>query len=310
MPSPIRYAYYSVAASLLTLALKFGAWFLTGSVGLLSDATESLVNLAAAMLALTALAVAGQPADRNHAYGHGKAEYFSSGAEGVLIIVAACGIVWTAVNRFLDPRPLESLGVGLAMALVASVVNWVTARGMLRAAERFDSITLEADARHLLTDVWTSCGLVAGLAVLLVAPPSWAILDPIIAVVMAANIVWTGITLIRRSMSGLMDKALPREELEAIHNAICSVAGENVEYHGLRSRKSGSMRFVDFHLLVDGTLTVAEGHDLCDAVEHAVRDVLPGTQTTIHMEPREDAASFDAGDVGGVCPDTIIREDD
>jgi cation diffusion facilitator family transporter len=301
MSSPVRYAYYSIAASVLTLGLKFGAWSLTGSVGLLSDATESLVNLAAGMLALWALLVAVQPADDAHAYGHGKAEYFSSGAEGVLIIVAAGGIVWAAVGRFLDPQPLDRLGLGLVMALVASAVNWVTAQGMLRAAQRYDSITLEADARHLMTDVWTSVGLVAGLAVLLVAPPSWAVLDPIVAVVMAANIVCTGVGLVRRSMGGLMDKALPEAEMRAIHEAIRAVAGQDALYHGLRTRKSGPRRFVDFHLLLPGSTSVARSHALCDAVELSIVSRLPGTQVTIHVEPVEDPASFDGHAVGGAC---------
>jgi len=301
MPSPVRYAYYSIAASLLTLGLKFGAWMLTGSVGLLSDATESLVNLAAGMLALWALMVAVQPADDSHAYGHGKAEYFSSGAEGVLIIVAAGGIVWAAVGRFLDPQPLDRLGLGLLMALAASAVNWFTARGMLRAARRYDSITLEADAKHLMTDVWTSVGLVGGLAVLLVAPPSWAVLDPVIAVVMAVNIVGTGVGLVRRSLGGLMDKALPGAEMHAIHEAICAVAGEGADYHGLRTRKSGARRFVDFHLLMPGSTSVARAHTLCDAIELAIVCRLPGTQVTIHVEPVEDAASFDGHAVGGAC---------
>jgi len=292
-------------ASLVTLSLKFGAWFLTGSVGLLSDATESLVNLAAGMLALLALTVAGQPADEDHTYGHGKAEYFSSGAEGVLIIVAAGGIVWAAANRFLHPQPLQSLGLGLLMALAASGVNWFTARGLLGAARRFDSITLEADAKHLLTDVWTSAGLVMGLAVLLVAPPSWAVLDPVIAVVMALNIVYTGLSLIRRSLGGLMDHALPPQELSSIAEAICEVVGPEADYHGLRTRKSGSRRFVDFHLLLPGRTTVAQSHELCDAVEAAIQGRLSRTQVTIHVEPREAAASFDGQDVGGVCAKTF-----
>ncbi len=310
MTTPVRYAYYSIAASLATLGLKFGAWLLTGSVGLLSDAAETLVNLAAGMLALWVLTVAGQPADEDHAYGHGKAEYFSSGVEGGMIVFAACGIVLASVERFLHPRPLENLGLGLIMALAASGVNWFTARGMLRAAREFDSITLEADARHLLTDVWTSAGLVAGLAVLLVAPPSWSWLDPAIAVFMAANIVVTGLSLMRRSLAGLMDKALPAEELEAIVEAIHEVAGEGAQYHGLRTRKSGSRRFADFHLLLPGSTSVAESHSLCDRVEEAVCARLPRVQVTIHVEPREAEASFDGHEVGGACAETMARSGD
>lgn len=299
--SPKRYAYYSVAAALSTLVLKFGAWFMTDSVGLLSDATESLVNLAAAMLALVVLTHALRPADDDHSYGHGKAEYFSSGVEGVLIIVAAVGIVTASVGRFMHPAMPERLGLGLGLALVASVINFATARAMLGAAERFDSITLEADARHLLTDVWTSVGLVAGLAVLMVAPPSWAVLDPIIAVVMAVNIVFTGVSLIRRSFWGLMDQTLPDEELKALDGAIRKHAGENAAYHALRTRKSGSRRFIDFHLLVPGMSTVSQSHALCCAIEEDIEGMLSGTQVTIHVEPLEDAASHDGWQVGGLC---------
>jgi len=299
--SPKRYAYYSVAASVATLILKFGAWLLTDSVGLLSDATESLVNLAAAMLALLVLTHALRPADADHAYGHGKAEYFSSGVEGVLIIVAAAGIVTASVGRFMDPSMPEQLGLGLGMALAASVINFATARAMLGAAERFDSITLEADARHLMTDVWTSVGLVAGLGVLMVAPPSWAVLDPIIAVVMAVNIVFTGVSLIRRSFWGLMDQALPEEELKTVDSAIRSHAGENAAYHALRTRKSGSRRFVDFHLLVPGITSVKQSHALCCAIEDDIVRLLPGTQITIHVEPFEDTASHDGWQIGGIC---------
>ncbi len=299
--SPKRYAIYSIIASLLTIALKFGAWRMTGSVGLLSDALESLVNLTAAVLALVALTVALRPSDHEHAYGHGKAEYFSSGAEGVLIIVAAAGIVYAAAGRFMSPQPLDSLGPGLILALLSSGVNFATARVMLRAAKRFDSITLEADAKHLLTDVWTSAGLVAGLAVLLVAPPSWQILDPIIACIMAANIVFTGFSLLKRSVGGLMDYALPKEEIRDIVIAIRTHAGENAIYHALRTRKSGSTRFVDFHLLVPGDTTVKRAHDLCclieDQIEHTLRDV----EVTIHVEPLESASSWDGRKTGGVC---------
>ena len=305
--APTRYAVYSVAAALATMGLKFGAYFLTGSVGILSDAAESVVNLAAAALALFVLHHAARPADEHHTYGHGKAEYFSSVAEGVLIIVAAGGIVLAAWGRFADPVPPQRLDAGLALALLASVVNFGVSRLLMSGARKHDSITLEADARHLMTDVWTSVGLVAALGILLFAPPSWAILDPLIAVVMAGNIVFTGFDLIRRSFGGLMDSALPDEELCAIDRAIRTAAGDDVQYHALRTRRSGSRRFVDFHLLVPGATTVAASHALCTAIEVHIHDALPGAQVTIHVEPREDAAAHDGWAVGGTCAERMAR---
>jgi cation diffusion facilitator family transporter len=298
--SPKRYAVYSILASILTLVLKFGAWGLTDSVGLLSDATESLVNLTAAVLALTAITVALRPADNDHAYGHGKAEYFSSGIEGVLIIAAAFGIGYAAIGRFLSPQPLSNLGLGLALALVSSVINFVTAKSLLKAAKRFDSITLEADAHHLLTDVWTSIGMVAGLAIIMVAP-EWKVLDPIIALAMAVNIVFTGVGLLKRSVGGLMDDALPEQELQVIAKAIQSYCGSTCTYHGLRTRKSGPKRFIDFHLLVPGDMTVTGSHDLCELIEELIQLKLDNAEVTIHVEPIESAASYDGMTVGGAC---------
>lgn len=298
--SPKRYAVYSILASVLTLGLKFGAWALTDSVGLFSDATESLVNLTAAVLALTAITVALRPADTGHAYGHGKAEYFSSGIEGVLIIVAAIGIGYAAIGRFLSPLPLSNLGPGLLLALLSSAINFATAKVMLQAAKRFDSITLEADARHLLTDVWTSVGLVAGLAVLIVAP-EWKILDPIIALVMAVNIVFTGVSLLKRSVGGLMDDALPDDEIAVIVKAIQSYCGDICSFHGLRTRKSGPKRFIDFHLLVPGDTSVADAHELCELIENLIHDKLAQAAVTIHVEPLESEASYDGKAVGGMC---------
>lgn len=298
--SPKRFAIYSIMASVLTLGLKFGAWAITDSVGLLSDATESLVNLTAAVLALTAITIAMRPADSDHAYGHGKAEYFSSGIEGVLIIVAAIGICYAAVGRFMSPQSLSNLGPGLVLALLSSVVNFITARGMLKAAKRFDSITLEADAKHLLTDVWTSMGLVAGLAILIVAP-QWKILDPIIAIIMAVNIVFTGIGLLKRSIGGLMDDALPDEEIEIIAKAIQSYCGDTCTFHGLRTRKSGPRRFIDFHLLVPGGMSVMGSHDLCELIEELIHSKLERAEVTIHVEPLECETSYDGKEVGGAC---------
>lgn len=307
LKTPRGVAWLSVAAALATMGLKFGAWFLTGSVGLLSDAAESMVNLTAASIALLALTVAMRPADEEHAYGHDKAEYFSSGAEGILILVAAVGIVYAAVGRMLDPRPLHGLGPGLAVALVASGVNLAVAKVMLRMAKQFDSITLEADAKHLMTDVWTSVGVVGGLAVVWIKP-EWRILDPLMAVVVAAHIVFSGVGLIKRSLHGLMDHALPESELAAIHEAICQVAGKSAVYHGLRTRKSGSRRFIDFHLLVSGKTSVHAAHALTDSIEAGIATRLERVQVTIHVEPLEDGSSWDGGDVGGKAHQPTVCE--
>lgn len=289
--SPKRYAIYSIIASILTLVLKFSAWGLTGSVGLLSDATESIVNVTAAILALTAITIAMRPADKSHSYGHGKAEYFSSGMEGVLIIVAACAIGYASIERFFNPQPLGNLGLGLGLALLSSVINFVTAKSMLKAAKRFDSITLEADAKHLLTDVWTSVGLVTGLGILLFAP-QWQILDPIIACIMAVNIVFTGVGLLKRSINGLMDDALPEEEIAIIAEAINEHQGDEATFHGLRTRKSGPIRFIDFHLLVPGDFTVHEAHELCEIIEQEIESKLNRAEVTIHVEPIECESSY------------------
>lgn len=283
----LRMAYLSIATSLATMALKFGAWHLTGSVSLFSDAVESLVNLAAGLIALAALIVASRPADVDHAYGHDKAEYFSSGAEGALILVAAVSIIAAAVGRFLHPAALENLGPGLMVSMLAAALNLATARAMLKVGTRYDSIVLEADAKHLMTDVWTSVGVVAGLGVVMFAPPPWRILDPLMAVAVGLHIVATGVHLLRRSWSGLMDAALPVEEVARIEAEISRLLPPDASFHDLRTRKSGSRRFIDFHLLVPGASTVNEAHALCDRIEEALECTLPNTAVTIHVEPVE-----------------------
>lgn len=283
----LRMAYLSIVTSIATMALKFGAFFLTGSVSLLSDAVESLVNLAAGLIALAALIIASRPADVDHAYGHDKAEYFSSGAEGALILVAAASIIYAAVGRFLHPVALENLGPGLMVSLLAAALNFATARAMLKVGTKYDSIVLEADAKHLLTDVWTSVGVVAGLGVVMFAPPSWQILDPLMAVAVALNIIYAGFSLLRRSWSGLMDAALPVEEVGQIGVEIGKLLPNGTSFHDLRTRKSGSRRFIDFHLLVPGASTVNEAHALCDRIEEALDLALPNTAVTIHVEPLE-----------------------
>jgi cation diffusion facilitator family transporter len=293
-----RVALLSVGASLATMALKFGAYYVTGSVGLLSDAMESLVNLTAALIAFTALSIADRPPDDTHTYGHDKVEYFSSGAEGTLILVAAVSIIYAAIQRLLNPAELENLGIGTAIALVASAINLGVARVMLRVARTHDSIALEADAHHVMTDVWTSVAVVVGIGIVWLT--GWTWLDPLIAIAVALNIIWVGVNLIRRSTQGLMDFALPPEEVTVIQETIADVAGPFTPYHGLRSRKSGARRFVDFHLLVPGETSVQEAHDLVEQIDSRIEARLANTFVTIHIEPREDHASWDGHIVGGI----------
>jgi cation diffusion facilitator family transporter len=281
-----RMAYLSIATSVGTIGLKFGAYFMTGSVSLWSDALESLVNLAAGLVALGALVVAEQPADDRHMYGHDKAEYFSSGVEGALILVAAVSIVWSAVHRLVEPQPLAHLGPGLAVAFVAGALNFTTSRIMLKVAHQHDSIVIEADAKHLLTDVWTSVGIIGGLLVVL-ALPQWTILDPLMAIAVGVHIVVTGIVLLRRSADGLMDAALPSAEVKRAEALIAAELPPGSSYHALRTRKAGARRFLEFHLLVPGTMSVADSHAICDRVESSLTAHLAKAQVTIHVEPRE-----------------------
>ncbi|MDP2961203.1 MAG: cation diffusion facilitator family transporter [Sulfurimicrobium sp.] len=282
-----KMALLSIAAAIVTLVMKFGAFYLTGSVSLFSDAAESLVNLAAGLMAFWMLTIAARPADAGHAYGHDKAEYFSSGVEGALILVAAISIVYAAVERFIHPAPLSHLGPGLLVSGLAALVNLAVARMLLKAARKHDSITLEADARHLLTDVWTSVGVLGGLAVIMFAPPAWQVLDPIMAVAVALNIVLTGVSLLRRSLDGLMDAALPEQEIRSIEAIISAALPTGASFHDLRSRKAGPRRFAEFHLLVPGETSVRVSHELCDRIEDAIGRELVQISVIIHVEPTE-----------------------
>ncbi len=281
-----RIALISVAAALVTMALKFGAYLLTHSVSLLSDAAESSVNLVAALVAFGVLTLVARPADEEYRYGYDKAEYFSSGIEGALILVAAITIIYTAVNRFLHPSELEGIGPGLAVALVASGINFAVSRFMLHKSEEYDSITLEADAHHLMTDVWTSVGVIAALAVVMFVP-RWSILDPIIAVAVGLNIIRTGVSLIKRSFAGLMDISLPAAEMDEIEQVLREKEGPDVVYHKFRTRRSASRRYIEFHLLLPGNLSVQAAHDRCTAIENEIRSRWPKTRITIHVEPKE-----------------------
>jgi cation diffusion facilitator family transporter len=300
--TPARFALVSVAASLVTMALKFAAFWMTGSVSIFSDAAESVINLAAGLIAFTALLLAARPADKQHTYGHDKVEYFASGVEGTLILVAAAAIFVTSLQRLAAPAPLANLGIGMVVLVMAAVINFGAARLLLYGAKKHDSITLEADARHLMTDVWTSMAVVAGVGVILVAPQDWLFLDPLIAMAVALNILRSGLDLLRRSWHGLMDYTLPAQEVGIVEEAVHAQAPE-APFHGLRSRKSGSKRFIDMHLLLPGTCTVQEAHDLCDRIEHQVEAQLDNTSLTIHVEPVEDDSSWDGHCVGGVAND-------
>jgi cation diffusion facilitator family transporter len=288
---PTFYAWLSVATSVVVIALKFAAYFLTGSVGLLSDAVESVVNIVAALIALAVLTYSAAKPDREHNFGHEKAEYFSSGIEGALIFVAAGAIIWTAIPRLLSPQPLEQVAMGLALAVVASIANAACAWVMLRAARAHRSITLEADARHLLTDVWTTVGVVVG--VVLVQLTGWLRLDPIIAIAVALQIVWTGWNLMRRSFEGLMDRAIPEEDRAVITAVLDKLRHEGGDYHALRTRIAGSKSFVNVHILVPGSMSVQSGHDLCERLENEIQVKLPHVEVLTHLEPLEDPRSWD-----------------
>lgn len=284
-----RYAWFSIFAALSTIVLKGLAWWMTGSVGLLSDALESFVNLAGAMMALAMITIAEQPADDQHAYGHGKAEYFSGGFEGLLILLAAAGIGWTAIERLLFPQALEQVGLGLAVSVVASIVNLVTARVLLAAGRENRSLTLEADAHHLMTDVWTSVGVIVGVGAVALTGYLW--LDPLVALLVAGNIVWTSWKLLHRSTKGLMDVALPPDEHALVVAVLDRYRSRGADYHALRTRESGARRFVEVHILLPGHWSIQRGHELVEHLESEIRQALPHTTVSTHLEPLEDPVS-------------------
>ena len=285
-----RFAYLSIAAAIVTITLKVIAWRITGSVGLLSDAAESVVNLVAAVAVLVALKVAAMPADKNHHYGHTKAEYFSAAIEGMMIFVAALVIMYTAVERFLNPQPIENVGVGLAISVGASLINGAVAVVLLRAGRRYRSLTLTADGKHLMTDVWTSAGVVVG--VLIVALTGIERLDPVVAFLVGLNIVWTGWKLIRESTEGLMDIAMSKEDNRAIADILAGFVTSEVHFHALRTRESGHHRFAEVHVLVPGAWTVQQGHDLVEEIEDAVHEGFGEIALTCHLEPSEDPRAY------------------
>jgi len=287
-----RYAWLSVAAAVATIGLKTVAWWLTDSVGLLSDALESLVNLAAALLALSMLRLAASPPDENYPYGFSKAEYFSAGIEGALIVLAAAGIVWAALPRLIAPRALEMPFAGLTLTIAASAINFAVGVALLRAGREYHSITLEADGRHLMTDVWTSAAVIAGVALVYVT--GWLRLDPLIALAVSLHILWTGFGLVGRSVRGLLDPAISAQDQGEVNKLIAEYSRRyGVSFHALRTRQAGARRFVSFHLLVPDAWTVAQAHQLSEEIEARMRSMVPNAAIFTHIEPISDPASYD-----------------
>jgi cation diffusion facilitator family transporter len=287
-----RFAWLSIGAAITTISLKTAAYHLTGSVGLLSDAIESLVNLAGAIMALSMLVIAARPADDSHVYGHSKAEYFASVTEGILILGAAIGIISAAVNRLLQPREIEQLGLGLGVSVTASTINLIVARVLLREGKARRSISLEADAHHLMTDVWTSAGVISGVSI--AGLTGWSILDPLVAIVVALNIIWTGVRLVSRSVSGLMDAALPSQEQRLIEEVMEKYHQKGVSFHALRTRQAAARRFISVHILVPGEWTVHDAHHVAEDFESDIREALGSAVTVFtHIEPVEDELSME-----------------
>ena len=287
-----RFAWLSIAAAVVTITLKSGAYLLTDSVGLLSDALESLVNLAGAVMALLMLSIAARPPDESHGYGHSKAEYFASATEGILILGAAIGIISAAINRLLQPSEIGQLGLGLGVSVTASAINLSVARVLLREGQARRSITLEADAHHLMTDVWTSAGVIGGVGI--AGLTGWHILDPLVAIVVALNIIWTGIRLVSRSVAGLMDAALPTQEQSLIADVLEKYRQQGVSFHALRTRQAAARRFVSVHMLVPGEWTVHDAHHVAEDFESDIRDALGSVVTVFtHIEPVEDELSME-----------------
>ncbi len=289
-PSLSRYAWVSVGAAILTMGIKGSSDLLTASVGLLSDALESFINLTAALLAVRLLSIAAEPPDENHAYGHYKAEYFSSLVEGALILAAAAGIILTAIRRLVTPHALQSIGLGLLIAFGASLINLAVARMLLRKGRQHNSIALEADGQHLMSDFWTSLAVIGGVGAS--GLTGLQVLDPLVAILVALRILWTGFDLMRRSIEGLMDTALPMAQRERIIQVLESLAARGFTYHALRTRQAGNRTFISLHLQTPGHWSVQQGHDLAEEVERSIRRVVPQATIFTHVEPLEDPRSW------------------
>lgn len=291
-----KFAWLSIAAALVTIALKASAWILTGSVGLLSDAAESVVNLVAAIVALIALQVAAKPADKNHHFGHSKAEYFSSAIEGVMIFVAAAVIMVLAIRRLLAPQPLEQVGIGLLISVIAAAVNGAVALVLIRAGRRYNSITLRADGQHLMTDLVTSVGVVLGIG--LVGLTGWYVLDPIVALAVGINILWTGWRLVAESTAGLMDESLPKETNDRLRQILAEHSSDDIKFHAVRTRVSGARAFMEMHMLVPGDWSVKRGHDAMEDLIAVIREEYPELHVSGHLEPVEDPRSYEDQHLG------------
>ena len=290
-PSLIKFAWLSLGTAVFTITLKLIAYYLTGSVGLFSDALEGFVNLAAAIVVFITLKIVEKPPDDEHEYGHDKAEYFSSGIEGTLIIIAALSILITSIERLLNPQLLEQVGIGLAIALVASAINLVVGQILMRAGKQHDSITLDADGKHLMSDVWTSVGIVGGLTIAMLSGFEW--LDPVIAILVGLKIGWEGIQIFRHSAGGLMDVAIVPDERATIEAILDSYVTDRVTWHALRTRQAGSRRFIDVHLLVPGVWPVQKAHDKAEEIANKIQDKVNYAKVITHIEPVEDPNSFD-----------------
>lgn len=286
-----KYAYLSIAAALITIGLKFYAYFYTGSMGLFSDALESCVNLLAAVVALIMIHISEKPADEGHEFGHTKAEYFSSAIEGGLILVAAFSIIWSAAPRLIAPQPIENVGLGVLISLSASLVNLGVALVLIKNGKKNNSLLLEADGKHLMTDVWTSVGVIT--AIFIVKLTGFLILDPIIAIIVALNIVWTGFQLLKRSANGLMDASISESELKIVTDYLNELKTDKIDFHSLMTRQAGQRKFISLHLLVPGEWSVQQGHDYAENIEETIEDMFsePVTVST-HIEPIEDPASM------------------
>lgn len=286
-----KFAWLSICTAIATISLKSIAYFLTGSVGLLSDAIESLVNLATAVIALVMLKIAERPPDEDHKYGHSKAEYFASIMEGLFIFIAAIAIIISAIGRIIYPKIIEQAFLGLGISIIASIINYVVSKKLLKVGKRHHSITLEADGHHLMTDVITSIGVI--VAIFLVAVTGWQILDPIVAILVAFNIIFTGLKLVKLSILGLLDTSIPNEELDIIADIFKKYERRGLKFHGLRTRQSAQRRFVDFHVLTPGDWSVRKGHDVLEDIEKEIRGSIEKVTISTHLEPVEDPRSLE-----------------
>jgi len=299
-----KFMYLSIAAACVTIGLKFFAYYLTKSMGLFSDALESIVNLIAAVIALVMLHISERPADEGHSFGHTKAEYFSSAIEGALILLAAFSIIWSAIPRLIHPILLENISVGLLVSLSASLVNLLVALILIKNGKKNNSLVLEADGKHLMTDVYTSVGVILAILLVKLLGDKYIILDPIIAILVALNIVWTGFQLIRRSANGLMDSAIPENEIKQITDYLNGLKDRDIEYHSLMTRQAGQRKFINVHLLVPGAWTVQQGHDLSEEVENHIEDMFDEPVTvSSHLEAIEDPNSMN-----DICIDRKKKE--